>query len=69
MENAKIVGAKKMKKKKKGLKIVIIVIAVFMLIWMIGVRLVMWFAVRSITADMEFDTKLFTEYDVTLEDS
>ncbi len=67
MENAKIVGAKMMKKKKKGLKIVIIVIAVFMLIWMIGVRLVMWFAVRSITADMEFDTKLFTEYDVTLE--
>lgn len=58
-----------MKKKKKGLKIVIIIIVVFMLIWMIGVRLVMWFAVRSITADMEFDTKFFTEYEVTLEDS
>ncbi len=53
-------------KKKKALKIVIIIILILTLIWMLGLRLVIWYAAKQVTPDMGPAAEYFTEYNIKL---
>lgn len=56
------------KKVKKILKIVIIIIAILTLIWMLGIRLLIWYYAQD-AFYVGPAAEYFTEYDVTLEDT
>ena len=55
-------------KKKKILKVIIIILAVLTLIWMLGIRLIIWFFAQD-AFYVGPAAEYFTEYDVTLEDT
>ena len=56
------------KKVKKILKIVIIIIAILTLIWMLGIRLLIWYYAQN-AFYVGPAAEYFTEYDITLDDT
>lgn len=54
------------KAKKIILTIVIIIISLIILLWVLGLRLVIWYAAKQVTPDIGPAAEYFTEYNVTM---
>ena len=55
-------------KKKKVLKVIIIIIVILTLIWMLGIRLIIWLFAQD-AFYVGSAAEYFTKYDITLEDT